>query len=168
TLPGNGAPSPALSADEQFVAVSRSGRVRNEIWVTDMARKTSSPVQFTSRVAALPVWSPDGKRLAFACEHGLCEGDVSGEGDVRVLNPGRAWPQQYTADGRNILFVNVARLALELQPVDGGQAVQVAPPGVNYFPASIAPGGGYVSYTSSESGAPEVYVRTLPPATGKW
>jgi Tol biopolymer transport system component len=46
------------------VAVSRSGASGRSIWVTDLARKSSSPVTF-GRDDVSPVWSPRRKHLAF-------------------------------------------------------------------------------------------------------
>jgi Tol biopolymer transport system component len=161
--------SPALSPDERLVVVSRGSRFGSELWVTDLQRKTSVRMQYPQRVAALPVWSPDGAHLAFGCSGEMCEGDSSGGGQVRELSKISSWPQQYTADGRKLLYVNVARRSLELLTLDGsGKVEEVAPPGPTYFPASFAPGGGFLSYTSDESGKPEVYVRAVAPGTGKW
>src|SRR5215468_3178627 len=53
-----------ISPDGSLVAVSRVGASGTSIWVTDLARKSSSPITF-GRGDVSPVWSPRGKRLAF-------------------------------------------------------------------------------------------------------
>ena len=92
-----------MSPDEKFVAASRPARFGNEIWITDLLRKTPLRVEFNQRNAIPPVWSPDGARLAFSCDEGLCEGNVPTGGTARILSRTRVWPQQYTADGRYVL-----------------------------------------------------------------
>jgi hypothetical protein len=56
--------SPQISPDGSLVAVGRIGASGTSIWVTDLARKSSSPITF-GRNDASPAWSPRGRRLAF-------------------------------------------------------------------------------------------------------
>src|SRR5262249_36193523 len=57
-------PNPQIYRDGSLVAVSRNGASGRSIWVTDLARKSPSPITF-GRDDVYPVWSPRGKRLAF-------------------------------------------------------------------------------------------------------
>ncbi|HEY2016488.1 MAG TPA: protein kinase [Bryobacteraceae bacterium] len=162
--------TPALTRDERFLAVSRTNEAGgSDIWVTDLARNSSMKLLFGARTASLPTWSADGARIAFSSHGGLYEGESSGTGEAKLLAPLNAWPQQYSPDGRSLLFVNVPKLELQLLPLDGERKpVTLAPSGPIYFPASFSPDGRFISYTSSESGRNEVYVRAVPPASGKW
>jgi serine/threonine-protein kinase len=56
--------SPQISPDGSFVAVSRIGASGRSIWVTDLARKSPSPITF-GRNDVFPAWSPRRRRLAF-------------------------------------------------------------------------------------------------------
>lgn len=93
--------SPALSADDRYLAVYRNSENGNELWVTDLTRKTSQKAIFPLKTAFLPVLSSDGSRIAFSGEGGIYEGPASG-GEARLVAALPAWPQQYSADGRHI------------------------------------------------------------------
>src|SRR5262249_44025464 len=57
--------TPQISRDGSSVAVRKFGAGGGaSIWVTDLTRKSPSPVTFGQNDIS-PVWSPTGKRLAF-------------------------------------------------------------------------------------------------------
>jgi Tol biopolymer transport system component len=93
---------PALSPDGKRLAVSRAdpeaGNSRanlvapfapSDIWVLDLVRGTASRLIFDSASNDLPVWSPDGKRIAFASNrHGtwdLYQKASNGAGSEELL-----------------------------------------------------------------------------------
>ncbi len=58
---------PEISPDGRFIAVSaRDGEVNDrDIWVHDVANGTKKPVAPAKGNDNFPVWSPDGRRIAF-------------------------------------------------------------------------------------------------------
>lgn len=56
---------PEISPDGRRVALDRTVAGNRDIWVVDLARKTSTRFTVASAIDATPVWSPDGTRIAF-------------------------------------------------------------------------------------------------------
>jgi serine/threonine-protein kinase len=55
--------NPALSADARKLAVTIASATGSDIWIIDLERATR--IRFGRRHERLPVWAPDGSRLAF-------------------------------------------------------------------------------------------------------
>jgi Tol biopolymer transport system component len=174
-LPSNGTEfAPALSPDGKRLAVGRGGGGdASDIWVADLSRKSWTRLSFGGVGAINPVWSPDGTRIAYALGSGLggdiLERDSTGTGEVRVIGKATSWPQSWSPDGRNILYVDPVTQVLMAMPVVGDRRpFALTSTKSTYYPASYSPDGQYVAYTTTESGRPEVYVIAVPPAQGKW
>jgi Tol biopolymer transport system component len=115
-----------------------------------------------------PVWSPDGRALAFsATEEGETEmrrKGLRGTDPETVLAdyPGGDYPESWSPDGRTLLFIR--------QPTVGEQSVWAYSPEGDGEPEPIlnagsfvdepqpSPDGRWLAYNSAESGRSEVYV----------
>ncbi len=161
---------PELSPDGTKVAVHRPGSGKTlDIWITDLERKAAMRLTLGAGSEVGPVWSPDGKRVAFTVEGRLMEKDSSGAGNERTLSGEEAGRiEDWSADGRFILLSprRGTGLGLSLLPLArGGKPVALVPQG---YDGQLSADGRFLAYVSLESGGPEVYVRPLPPAEGKW
>lgn len=171
----------AISPDGQRVVVERDSRgvtSGSNLSVLDVTRGTiqSLNVAAAGNAAPLvssahdPVWSPDGRQLAFA-------GNVGGEIDLFVtgLNPSDRpvlvkripdiqVPEQWSRDGKLLLYVQAAAGATKISiwalPLDGNGEpfVVVDTPFVNDEP-QLSPDGQWLAYTSNDSGRFEVFVQ---------
>ncbi len=161
--------SPTLSGNEKILATAKGSSVGKEIWITDLRRNSSMRLTVGQDAVTLPVLSDDGSRVVFSSPIGLYEADTAGAKPPRLLGKVYAWPQQYSPDGKGLLYVDGTKLELMQMPLQGEPIpISIAPQGASYFPASYSPDGRFVTYTSTESGRPEVYVRAVAPGTGKW
>ncbi|MSV30223.1 MAG: serine/threonine-protein kinase [Bryobacterales bacterium] len=162
--------APTLSADGRYLATTKYSETRDEIWITDLSRNSSTPLLLGLESATTPVWSPDGSHMAFMSNRGLHEVEIAGGGASRLvakMSPG--WLQQYSPDGKHLLYVAASRNELKMVALAGEpNPVSVAPAGPTYYPATFSPDSRLITYTSAETGRVEVYVRAVPPATGKW
>jgi Tol biopolymer transport system component len=162
---------PRISPDGTRLAYSRIDPRpgRTDVWVEDIARGVRIRAS-QSALAVVPVWSPEGDRLAYVAgsvQRGVLT--ISTADGTRTVGtvpcPGlRCDPSDWSADGRWIL-ATVEREADQdvwLLPVDARDAPRalLAQP----FPerdARLSPDGRLVAYVSLETGQPEVSVQTI-------
>ncbi len=153
-----------------------------DIWLADLGRGPA--IRATTHLAndESPVWSPDGRSVAYARHRGIRE-----EADIHVMDasaPGAARPL-LTADGPSehvtswsdqagaILFEqegNVGRQDLCLLPLSNGSPPRpwLATPASEHR-GVISPDARWVAFESDRTGRPEIYVRAFDdPHAGEW
>ena len=156
-----------LSPDNHFLVAASSLTDATGLWVVDLARGN------WTRLAAdgiAPLWSPDGRRLAYTSRGGhelyvraaaddtMPAGPIVRDQTVKVLN-------EWSRDGRHIVYAQhsaATKLDLWLLPLDAGPARPLLYSPSNEAQARLSPDGRWIAYVSDESGAPEVYVRRYP------
>jgi serine/threonine-protein kinase len=158
--------SPRLSPDGSKVVFD----IQGEIWTWEFARQT-----FT-RLArgAYPVWTPDGRRIAFASSGTLSWQPADGTGSVeRLLESGNVLiPTSFSPDGRLIFRETTPKTGndLSMLVLDGERrATPLVHSTFNEDRGEVSPDGRWLAYQSNESGAVEVYVRPFPDVeSGRW
>jgi dipeptidyl aminopeptidase/acylaminoacyl peptidase len=164
-------PRPAISPDGHLVAIQRTDRVSGakQIWVTDLARGVPTRLTFSAN-ATDPVWSPDGKRIAYRneTENTIVEKDANAGGKEKLLFRGsESFARSYSLD-RKYLLLTQGR-SMFLQPLTGEeQPIRVGLQNAWTGPGRISPDGKFIAYGSDESGHVQVYVQEMPPKMGKW
>jgi Tol biopolymer transport system component len=170
----------ALSPDNSRLAYSRSTQsAGRQIWIFDLARGIQSRFTFESQGARSPVWSPDGRYLAFASQSGkdFYLKDVNAAGNAVPVYPGHASiMDSWSPDGRFLVFnqpTNRYDLLALPDPLGSTrqQPVVIADSTFSEMHGQVSPDSRFIAYTSNESGLSEVYVRPFPPGdgrTGKW
>ena len=160
----------ALSADGTRAAVRDvlPGQRRGDIWTLDVARGVRTRFTFRQTDFSLPVWSPDGSRIAFAAGNTLdtlYEKASSGAGDERELlnKPGEGKvPTSWSHDGRFLLYYTFLNRQEDLWvlPLEGDRKPALLL-GTEFGEreGSFSPDMRWIAYSSNESGRPEVYVR---------
>jgi eukaryotic-like serine/threonine-protein kinase len=147
----------------------------NDIWVLDLARGVRTRLTFGPVANTSPVWSPDGKWIAYMSKRGDHFGlyrkhaDGSGTEEVLATLDQAVLPTQWSRDGKYLLYTQrdseahgqIWALALEGER----KSQKVVSRGSN---GQLSPDDLWLAYSSSESGAIEVYVEAFGGGQGKW
>ena len=160
--------APMLSPDGRWIVESRlGGRGDVEIWVTDLVRNVSSRVTAGNGVIGRAVWSPDGRRLAFARGGKIFVKNADGTSDEQVLADVAGVPTSWSRDGRSLAYQTQERRIFLLLLGGKGAPTAVGSRNGTSRDGQLSPDGCCLAYVSSESGRDEVWVESLPPATGR-
>jgi Tol biopolymer transport system component/class 3 adenylate cyclase/tRNA A-37 threonylcarbamoyl transferase component Bud32 len=171
---------PALSPNGQRLALELTEGSGTDIWVYDWQRDTMTRVTFTGRALG-PVWSPDGRYIAFrAAGDGtsVTRSDGAGKPQPLTASKNAQFPWSFTPDGKRLAFFEaspgttndlwtVPLASDDAGPSAGKPEVLLQTPADERFP-SFSPDGRWLAYTSNESGTFQVYVRAFADKAGKW
>ena len=171
--------TPRLSPDGGRLALSVLRDGNWDLWVYELERGVATRITFGAGYDADPVWSPDGRWLAFASDRdgGMTvfrkRADGSGQAE-RLLDPELLpgpFPNSWSPDGRWLAVSPTGPGGNDLWvvPADGqgeGEALMATPYSEVF--ATFSPDGRWIAYESDESGRREVYVGSFPAGGGKW
>ena len=169
---------PRLSPDGRRMARQMIDPARGnpDIWVEDLQDGTLVRVTTAAGTEVLPVWSPDGRRLAYGSGSSLNERRLSlastdGTGVTQELPcPGPdpyCEPTDWSPDGGDLIvntrqtmnsaYGDVWRVSLAV----GGSAEAILSGSFPEYDARLSPDGQWLAYVSEETGRPEVSVRAM-------
>jgi len=164
-----------LSPDGRTVAATVRDR-SFDIYLFEAERGTGSRLTFSGQPGAYPVWSRDGRAVAYSDGVGTVWRkliDRSAEAEVLLRMEGAGTiATGASADGR-MLALSVRSDAgssdVALLPLAGDRTLEafVATP-ANEYGATFSPDGAWALLTSDETGRPEVYAVPYPGPGGKW
>lgn len=139
----------------------------SSIWILDPQRGAHTRVTFDDVSATRPIWSPDGKRIAYAA-NGLWVKPANGSGVAEKLAPPPIIPWSWSHDGKQILVSlgegGRTQPGLFLLTLNGDRKpVPCLTSNFTLSQAQFSPDDRWVAYVSDESGDAEVYVQRFPP-----
>jgi Tol biopolymer transport system component len=163
----------ALSPDASEIVLTRSESGDNQVWVKQLATGTLSRLSFDVENADRPVWTPDGRRVAYlGSRNGRRTGwtrRADGSDSAKAAYPGTMEADEIAFDPR------MQYTLLRSQGSGSGtRHLFVVKNGVDTVPRpllqsrfdnfamTLSPDGQWLAYVSLESGGPEVYVRPFP------
>jgi serine/threonine-protein kinase len=172
---------PRIAPDGTRVALD----IRNQgqdIWIWDLRRQTMRRATFDPALDALPVWTPDGRRLVWTSQRGggplnLYWQAADGTGTVERLtdSPNAQRASSVTPDGTRLLFseniqTESGRANVLMLSLDGDRhATPLVRTMFTERLAEISPDGRWLAYESDESGQFQIYVRPFPAVDeGRW
>jgi serine/threonine protein kinase/Tol biopolymer transport system component len=147
----------------------------NDIWVLDLARGVRTRLTFGPVANTSPVWSPDGKWIAYMSKRGDHFGlfrkhaDGSGTEEVLATVDVAVLPTQWSRDGKYLLYTqrgSEGHGQIWALPLQGERKSQIAVS--RGSSGQLSPDSHWLAYSSSESGAIEVYVEAFGGGQGKW
>jgi eukaryotic-like serine/threonine-protein kinase len=165
----------SVSPDGQRVAL-RSAKANDDIHVFDIPRASLTRFTYEGGDEQNPVWTPDGKRLAYASQRGgtpamywkAADGNGTPEKILAPQHPQR--PSSFSADGRFLAYTEVhpqSGLDIWTLRLEEHSSRQPEPFLRTPFDEDLplfSPDGHWLAYRSNESGRMEVYVAQFPGA----
>jgi Tol biopolymer transport system component len=177
---------PAFSPDGRRIVLQKCVGMSCKLHVFDRERGVLSPLATEPGRFFSPVWSPNGREVAFS--HLMSEDPraaaraADGTGTNRPLptsGENAEFPNAISPDGRYLLYTvsydtdrggtrRRGTADLWILPLDGsGPARPWFESPAREGSAAISPDGRWVAYVSDETGRSEVYVRSFPDAVAK-
>jgi hypothetical protein len=173
--------TPRISPDGNKIAVEVTDprSATWDIWVYDVPRAVRTRFTFgPSALNGVPVWSPDGTRLAYRSDRGvktnLYAKSFAGSATEELLldTDIPKEPLSWSSDGKFILFNqfhNDTKADVWILPTeDGKDPFPFLQSEFIEIDAVFSPNREWVAYTSDESGRFEVYIAPFPGPGRKW
>lgn len=178
---------PHISPDGKLLAFSLDSP-GSDIWLFDIARGVKTRFTFGSGSYTgnmSPVWSPDGRRIAYTSigsgGFGIYQKAADGSGQEELLikpGPDQLYPVDWSKDGKFVAYLDwqLDGTVLWMLPVQGDRkpyALNLLQRSQSQFLsfqtiARFSPDGKWLAYSSAESGKWQVYVSPFPGPGGKW
>ena len=169
-----------LSPDDKQLAVTDMNSTAATIWIYDLRGKPRTRLTFNSGVTRNPIWSPDGREVAFTShqQQSISSQAISGGTPERILlslpprngiaaqpgDPGFGAVTSWSRDGRYLMYEQAQTLWVlpmfgDHKPVkytDGRQG-------------AFSPDGRWVAFTFLQPGSvPQTFVAPFPWTGAKW
>jgi Tol biopolymer transport system component len=169
--------NPELSPDGRKVAVEcyeGASRALRDIWIYDLERGAAT--RFTTHAAddSDPVWSPDGKQVAFTSNRNgpsdIFVKGAGGAGEEQLLaeTPGATPLMAWSPNGQVLALYEIATQNLVAYDLTAKSITPILASPFLELEFQFSPNGRFFSYASDESGRNEIYVQPWPPNGEKW
>jgi len=167
---------PTLSPDGQSLAVEKRDpdRQATDLWTIDLARGTWSRLTAAAGFENVPLWSPDGRRIAYCSDQGTAPGiwvkNANGSGQEEVLVKGRAFPTDWSRDGRYVLYMTdggATHFDVWVYDTERRTSAAVVATPFNEGKARFSADGKWIAYVSDETRTAQVYVQSFPDGATK-
>ncbi len=163
---------PRLSPDGRRVALHLWDE-ENDIWIADLQRQGLTRITFDPAEDETPVWSPDGRYVAYSADRTgqprtvfrkRVDGNASEPEEIIWQSPEHSHVTDWSPDGRIIVQLGGTTTSDDILAIDV-ETKEVTPLLASPFSerqGRVSPDGRWLAYTSSESGRPEVFVQAYP------
>jgi len=162
---------PRLSPDGRIVAIGQAFGAEEAIFLYDLERGGRRKLT-SSGSATIPVWSPDGRRIAFSNTDSSGTNlfwirvEAAGGAELLFASQYHKWATDISRDGRHLAYYEIHPQTgrdiwiLTLQGEKKPDLFIATP--ANERSAVFSPDGNWIAYASDESGRDEVYVQQFP------
>jgi serine/threonine-protein kinase len=169
-----------ISPDATKAALTIDSGMSNSIWIRDLNRKSSLKLTSDEANDIAPLWSPDGKRIAYFSDRdngfGIYWKAADNPGDIEKLfgSPNRfIFPCCWSDDGNYLVIqeitnnspvgADIAALNMKIR----GERKPLLQGKYHVYGPQISPDGKWMAYQSNETGQFEIYLRPFPDVGGE-
>jgi serine/threonine-protein kinase len=175
-----------FSPDGQRLAMGLGEGSEQDVWVYEWGRDRMSRLTLAPGADASPVWTPDGRWIAFSSTRAdkatanlyWQRADGTGEAERLTESKNPQGPASWHPRGKFLAFhePTTANRDIWILPMEGDEASGWKPGKPAAFlispffetDAAFSPDGRWLAYSSEEPGRFEVYVRPFPGPGGQW
>jgi len=167
---------PHVSPDGQRLALDDG----SDIWGYEPRRDTMTRLTFGGSSYIGPIWSPDGRFIAFVGPGGIwwVRSDGAGKPQPLIQSKNVLVPFSFSPDGKRLVYDEVnpvtsydiwtATIESDTAGLRAGKPESFLQTPADERNPTFSPDGRWLAYTSNESGTYQVYVRAFPDKGGKW
>jgi eukaryotic-like serine/threonine-protein kinase len=165
---------PRISPDGRHVALT----LRDDdpdVWVLELARRMLTRLTFEPGEDESPIWTPDGKRIAFSASRigkprqTIAKAfDGSGAEEILFATPQHQHLGSWSPGGQLVTDEGGANWGIVAGPPQEKQRRVFLNERFSEQGARLSPSGQWLAYTSNESSRTEIYVQGFPGPAGKW
>jgi Tol biopolymer transport system component len=132
-----------------------------DIWLLELTTGVFSRITSGQGQANDPVWSPDGRQIAFQWRGNLYRRMIGSPEIIPILEtPVSKWLHDWSRDGRSVVLA-YDRGVYILSP-ESGSMTTFLEDNFNKDEFRVSPDGRWIAYNSDESGRHEIYVASFP------
>jgi serine/threonine protein kinase/Tol biopolymer transport system component len=163
-----------LSADDKKITTTELNTATATIWVRDLENNLKARLTFTGGAHLTPLWSPDGKQVAFTSNQ---------QAAISIKTVGSSTPERtllssptpiyqaisdWSHDGKYLMYEQGTGTNTDLwvAPLSGDGKPFAYASGSSR--GTFSPDGHWVAYVAQEGGRPEVFVAPFPWTGAKW
>ncbi len=166
-------PDGARVAYSNDIAEGGTRHLTSDLWLYDRLRGVTSRLTFDPGDEVDPVWSPDGRQIAFASNRSgranpyRMNADATAGEEALAGSDYNLFPTDWSADGKLIALQRAPskgeKWSIWILPLAGGRKPYIwMTIGADMQLGKFSPDGRWMAYVSDESGEQEIYIRPFP------
>jgi hypothetical protein len=155
---------PRLSPDGNRLLLVTGQENDGDLWSYDLSGRPPIPLALPNDNRS-PVWSPDGKQVAFFVREMSTVMAVAADGSERTPRPLRAQsaaPQVWSAAGELLLVTLIPPDIVATPAAPTGEVRNVVASESFEFDPALSPNGRWLAYVSNRTGQAEIWVQAYP------